>query len=46
MMHVMPMNRFATIMAMYAADGSSNRKDAGYIIGVIDQLQEGVKHVT
>ena len=33
------MNKLATIMAMYAAEGSSKIKEAGYIMGVIDQLK-------
>ena len=40
MIHVIPMKRFATMRTMYAVLGSLNRNEAGYIIGVIDQLQE------
>ena len=45
MMHVIPMKRLATMSTMYAVLGSLNRKDAGYIIGVIDQLKTH-RHVT
>ncbi len=39
MMHVIPMKRLATISTMYAVLGSLNKKEAGYIIGVIDHLK-------
>ena len=45
MRQVMPMNRLMTIRKMYAVLGSSKMKDAGYIIGVMDHLQEsGIRY--
>ncbi len=39
MMQVIPTNRLITIMQMYAVLGTSNRNEAGYIIGVMDHLK-------
>ena len=37
---VMPTNKLPTIREMYAELGSLNRKDAGYMTGVIDHLKK------
>lgn len=37
---VMPMKRLMTIRNTYAVLGTSNQKDAGYMMGVMDQLKK------
>lgn len=39
-MHVIPINRLMTMRKIYAVLGSLKTNDAGYIIGVIDQLKK------
>lgn len=36
---VMPMKRLITMRKTYAVLGTSNQKDAGYIMGVMDHLE-------
>lgn len=38
-MHVIPVNKLITISQIYAVLGSLNQNEAGYITGVMDQLQ-------
>ena len=37
---IIPTSKLMKIMTMYAVLGTSNRKEAGYIKGVIDNLQK------
>lgn len=36
---VMPMKRLMTMRNTYAVEGTSNQKDAGYMMGVMDHLK-------
>jgi len=45
MIHVMPMKRLMTMRKMYAVLGSVKTNDAGYIIGVMDHLNEYNHHI-
>ena len=41
---ITPTNRLMHIMTMYAVLGTSNMKEAGYIKGVMDQLERSIQY--